>query len=121
MGGNIHQWVTDCWHKNYQGAPSDGSPWEENNCLSHVIRSGSWKNGPSYVRPSNRDHYDTGVRYPRFPRCTLALEGGEAMEYTRAVLVIAVLTMLPEAWSPSILTSVWSRQSSKADQTPGLG
>ena len=64
MGGNIHQWVTDCWHKNYQGAPSDGSPWEENNCLSHVIRSGSWKNGPSYVRPSNRDHYDTGVRYP---------------------------------------------------------
>ena len=24
MGGNIHQWVADCWHKNYQGAPSDG-------------------------------------------------------------------------------------------------
>jgi formylglycine-generating enzyme required for sulfatase activity len=64
MGGNIHQWVMDCWHKNYQGAPLDGSPWAENNCLSHVIRSGSWKNGPSYVRPSNRDHYDTGVRYP---------------------------------------------------------
>ena len=27
MGGNIHQWVADCWHKNYQGAPSDGSAW----------------------------------------------------------------------------------------------
>ena len=27
MGGNIHQWVADCWHKNYQSAPSDGSPW----------------------------------------------------------------------------------------------
>ena len=64
MGGNIHQWVADCWHKNYQGAPSDGSAWIDNDCLSRVIRSGSWKNDPSYVRPSSRDHYDTGVRYP---------------------------------------------------------
>jgi formylglycine-generating enzyme required for sulfatase activity/class 3 adenylate cyclase len=64
MGGNIDQWVADCWHKNYQGAPSDGSPWVDNDCLSHVIRSGSWKNDPNYVRPSNRDHYDADVRYP---------------------------------------------------------
>ena len=64
MGGNIHQWVADCWHNNYQGAPSDGSAWVENDCLSRVIRSGSWKNDPSYVRPSNRDHYDATVRYP---------------------------------------------------------
>jgi len=64
MGGNIDQWMADCWHKNYQGAPSEGSPWVDNDCLSHVIRSGSWKNDPSYVRPSNRDHYDTDVRYP---------------------------------------------------------
>jgi formylglycine-generating enzyme required for sulfatase activity/class 3 adenylate cyclase len=64
MGGNIHQWVADCWHKNYQGAPSDGSAWVDNDCPSHVIRSGSWKNDPSYVRPSSRDHYDASVRYP---------------------------------------------------------
>ena len=64
MGGNIHQWVADCWHKNYQGAPSDGSPRVDNDCPSHVMRSGSWKNDPSYVRPSSRDQYDTGVRYP---------------------------------------------------------
>jgi formylglycine-generating enzyme required for sulfatase activity/class 3 adenylate cyclase len=64
MGGNVDQWVADCWHKNYQGAPLDGSAWADNNCLSHVIRSGSWKNDPSYVRPSNRDHYDANVRYP---------------------------------------------------------
>jgi len=64
MGGNIHQWVADCWHENYQGAPSDGSAWVEKDCLSRVIRSGSWKNDPSYVRPSNRDHYDATVRYP---------------------------------------------------------
>ena len=27
MGGGVDQWVEDCWHRNYQGAPSDGSAW----------------------------------------------------------------------------------------------
>jgi formylglycine-generating enzyme required for sulfatase activity/class 3 adenylate cyclase len=64
MGGGVDQWVEDCWHKNYQGAPSDGSPWVEGDCVSHVIRSGSWKNDARYARPTNRDSYDTNVRYP---------------------------------------------------------
>jgi formylglycine-generating enzyme required for sulfatase activity/class 3 adenylate cyclase len=64
MGGGVDQWVEDCWHKNYQGAPADGSAWVEGDCGSHVIRSGSWKNDARYVRPSNRDSYDTNVRYP---------------------------------------------------------
>ena len=63
MGGGVDQWVEDCWHRNYQGAPSDGSAWVESNCGSHVIRSGSWKNDARYVRPSNRDAYDN-ARYP---------------------------------------------------------
>ena len=29
MGGGVDQWVEDCWHKNYQGAPADGSAWVE--------------------------------------------------------------------------------------------
>jgi formylglycine-generating enzyme required for sulfatase activity/class 3 adenylate cyclase len=64
MGGGVDQWVEDCWHKNYQGAPADGSPWIGGDCTSHVIRSGSWKNDARYVRPANRDSYDTNVRYP---------------------------------------------------------
>jgi formylglycine-generating enzyme required for sulfatase activity/class 3 adenylate cyclase len=64
MGGAVDQWVEDCWHKTYQGAPSDGSPWIGEDCSSHVIRSGSWKNDASYVRPANRNSYDTNVRYP---------------------------------------------------------
>ena len=64
MGGNVDQWVEDCWHRNYQGAPADGSAWTGNDCNSHVIRSGSWKNDARYVRPANRDSYDTNVRYP---------------------------------------------------------
>ena len=64
MGGNVDQWVEDCWHKDYQGAPADGSAWTDGTCVSRVLRSGSWKNDASYVRTSDRDHYDTDVRYP---------------------------------------------------------
>jgi formylglycine-generating enzyme required for sulfatase activity/class 3 adenylate cyclase len=64
MGGGVDQWVEDCWHRSYHGAPADGSAWAEGDCASHVIRSGSWKNDQRYVRPANRDSYDTNVRYP---------------------------------------------------------
>lgn len=64
MGGTVDQWVEDCFHRNYQGAPTDGSAWRDDGCTSHVLRSGSWKNDARYVRPSNRDGYDTDVRYP---------------------------------------------------------
>jgi formylglycine-generating enzyme required for sulfatase activity len=64
MGGGVDQWVEDCWHKTYQGAPTDGSAWVENECNSHVIRSGSWRKASDYARASSRGNYDTNVRYP---------------------------------------------------------
>jgi formylglycine-generating enzyme required for sulfatase activity len=64
MGGGVDQWVEDCWHNGYLGAPNDGSPWVEAGCASHVIRSGSWENDASYARVASRDHYDTEIRYP---------------------------------------------------------
>jgi formylglycine-generating enzyme required for sulfatase activity len=64
MGGGVDQWVADSWHKNYQGAPVDGSAWNDDEGFAHVIRSGSWKNDPSYVRAASRDHYDARIRYP---------------------------------------------------------
>jgi formylglycine-generating enzyme required for sulfatase activity len=64
MGGCVDQWVADSWHKNYQGAPADGSAWVDAESFTRVIRSGSWKNDASYVRPGSRDHYDGRVRYP---------------------------------------------------------
>ena len=64
MGGSVDQWVEDCWHKGYQGAPNDGSAWLDKTCASRVIRSGSWRNDQSYVRPASRQGYDAGVRYP---------------------------------------------------------
>jgi len=64
MGGGVAQWVSDCWHKSYRGAPNDGSAWDAPNCRERVLRGGSWKNDPSYLRVSSRDRYDADVRYP---------------------------------------------------------
>ena len=40
--GNVFEWVEDCWHGDYAGAPSDGSPWLTGDCGKRVIRGGSW-------------------------------------------------------------------------------
>ncbi len=42
---NVWEWTTDCGHKNYAGAPTDGSAWiDEENCLFRMIRSGGVQN-----------------------------------------------------------------------------
>lgn len=64
MGGGVAQWVEDCWNRNYQGAPSDGSPWLDGECDARVMRSGSWRNDASSTRAASRDRYDAVVRYP---------------------------------------------------------
>jgi formylglycine-generating enzyme required for sulfatase activity len=64
MAGSVSQWVADCWHRNYQGAPKDGSVWDAPDCRERVLRGGSWLNDPSYLRAASRDFYDVGVRYP---------------------------------------------------------
>jgi uncharacterized protein len=64
MGGGVAQWVADCYHKDYRGAPPDGSAWLDGDCSAHILRGGSWRNDPSYVRPASRDKYDASVRYP---------------------------------------------------------
>jgi formylglycine-generating enzyme required for sulfatase activity/class 3 adenylate cyclase len=64
IGGGLAEWVDDCWHKDYHGAPADGSAWLGPDCRERVLRGGSWRNDPSYVRSASRDHYDASVRYP---------------------------------------------------------
>lgn len=60
MSGNVFEWVEDCWHgdyhKDYKGAPTDGSAWLEagaGDCVVRVIRSGSWDNLPVNLRASD--------------------------------------------------------------------
>jgi formylglycine-generating enzyme required for sulfatase activity len=63
MSGTVAEWVADCWHKNYQGAPSTTSPWVERDCRQHVLRGGSWEDDAGEARSASRDPYDTWVRY----------------------------------------------------------
>ena len=53
MYGNVAEWVEDCWHANYQGAPADGSAWVLGaDCNMRIVRGGSFKN--MYLRSAVR-------------------------------------------------------------------
>jgi formylglycine-generating enzyme required for sulfatase activity len=40
--GNIAEFLQDCEHDNYVGAPADGSAWDAPECKSRSLRGGSW-------------------------------------------------------------------------------
>jgi formylglycine-generating enzyme required for sulfatase activity/CRP-like cAMP-binding protein len=55
MHGNVSEWVEDCFHANYDGAPADGSAWTAGgDCLSRVVRGGGWDNSPVNLRSASR-------------------------------------------------------------------
>ncbi|CAK0742709.1 Formylglycine-generating enzyme family protein [Azospirillaceae bacterium] len=56
MLGNVAEWVDDCWHDSYAGAPADGSSWQSGgNCQFRIIRGGSWVDPPRNIRAAQRD------------------------------------------------------------------
>ena len=62
--GNIWEWVEDCYHKNYQGAPQDGSAWVTGSvCGFRMLRGGSWVYGPWNLRSAIRASFETGDRF----------------------------------------------------------
>ncbi len=66
MGGNVWEWVEDCWHENYQNAPDDGRPWLEagdGDYSQRVVRGGSWGNEPGDLRASARLRDTPDFRY----------------------------------------------------------
>jgi formylglycine-generating enzyme required for sulfatase activity len=58
MLGNVWQWVDDCWHDSYVGAPEDGRAWRTGDCARRVLRGGSWSNAPAFVRSAARSAAD---------------------------------------------------------------
>lgn len=57
---NAREWVEDCWHANYQGAPTTQVRWgAENNGLCHfpVLRGGAWIYNVHNVRTAYRNAY----------------------------------------------------------------
>ncbi|MFP4208637.1 MAG: SUMF1/EgtB/PvdO family nonheme iron enzyme [Wenzhouxiangella sp.] len=54
LGGNVMEWVEDCWHDSFVRAPSDGSAWVNPGCTQRVIRGGSWSSTPEMSRSAYR-------------------------------------------------------------------
>ena len=75
MHGNVREWMQDCWHDNYAGAPTDGSAWTTScNNNRRVLRGGFWGLYPADLRSANRDrispdnrNFDYGLRLARTP------------------------------------------------------
>jgi formylglycine-generating enzyme required for sulfatase activity len=72
MLGNVWQWVEDCYHDSYNGAPTDGSAWTSGDCNRHVLRGGSWSPSPQTLRsagrlanPPDARFYNLGFRVAR--------------------------------------------------------
>jgi len=60
--GNVMEWVQDCYHPNYHGAPGDGRAWEEQGCRARVARGGGYDSVADSVRSAKRARFDPDAR-----------------------------------------------------------
>jgi len=74
MLGNVWEWVQDCWHNSYQGAPGDDREWQQLQCGQRVLRGGAWDSDAAYTQPTVRGSaapelgdIDVGFRLVRTP------------------------------------------------------
>jgi formylglycine-generating enzyme required for sulfatase activity len=62
--GNVWEWVQDCQHDTYAGAPTDGSAWLGQCILDkHVLRGGAWAGDPAGLRASTRGWFTADFRF----------------------------------------------------------
>lgn len=79
--GNVFEWVQDCWHENYKGAPTDGPAREQKDggdCGRRGLRGGWWGHAHNDMRSSfrNRNRPDSRLRALGF-RLVREIEKGE--------------------------------------------
>src|SRR5690606_13753338 len=65
IAGNVSEWVEDCWHDNFQRAPTDGSAWVNPGCTRRVLRGASWASAPDQVRSAFRLNASSSTVNPR--------------------------------------------------------
>ena len=68
MAGNVAEWVEDCWHDGYAGAPDDGGAWTDGGCRWRVARGGSWADPPSARPPPSPRAARSGLATSGWPR-----------------------------------------------------
>lgn len=65
IGGNLSEWVADCWHASYRRAPADGAAWYNPGCRQRVVRGGSWATSPEQTRAAWRLSQDSDMTSAR--------------------------------------------------------
>nr|VFK00060.1 MAG: Formylglycine-generating enzyme, required for sulfatase activity, contains SUMF1/FGE domain [Candidatus Kentron sp. H]VFK00328.1 MAG: Formylglycine-generating enzyme, required for sulfatase activity, contains SUMF1/FGE domain [Candidatus Kentron sp. H]VFK04546.1 MAG: Formylglycine-generating enzyme, required for sulfatase activity, contains SUMF1/FGE domain [Candidatus Kentron sp. H] len=85
MAGNVWEWVADCWHDNYRGAPDSGLAWEKANggdCSKRAVRGGGWIFKPRRLRSANRGGvpFDKRVDYIGF-RLARVIDSNDGGKY----------------------------------------
>lgn len=62
MHGNVAEWVEDCYHPNYEGAPTSNQVWLSDQCSGRVLRGGSWFDIPTVGRSATRYRAEPTLR-----------------------------------------------------------
>ncbi len=63
MAGNVREWVSDCYHPNYSGAPLDGSAWMEIGCKERVVRGGAFNKTSDSMLSTWRGHLKPNLSF----------------------------------------------------------
>jgi len=64
--GNVSEWVQDTWHDKYNGAPADGSAWEDRFNADRVFRGGGWLDDAIDCRSTDHDSVPSRIHYLGF-------------------------------------------------------
>ncbi len=65
VGGNVSEWVADCWHASFRRAPDDGVAWFNPGCRARVVRGGAWASSPQQSRAAWRGSQDSDMTSAR--------------------------------------------------------
>ena len=57
MHGSVWEWVQDCYHGDYNGAPNNGSAWDGGECSKRVVRGGAFESQEKELRSASRRAY----------------------------------------------------------------
>ncbi|MET0086370.1 MAG: SUMF1/EgtB/PvdO family nonheme iron enzyme [Sedimenticola sp.] len=60
--GNVMEWVADCYHFGYDGAPTDGSAWVEPACPERVVKGGAFNKSGDSLRTTKRTPYESETK-----------------------------------------------------------
>lgn len=63
MGGNVWEWIEDCWNEDYQNATEESRPRYSGVCSQRVLRGGSWRTEVTRLQTTYRNWCNVDRRY----------------------------------------------------------